>query len=107
VRENKEQYDESDEGDGMRPADSLGKWMKDHPHANQAHRILRYDKQILVGYCGKNFPAEGATLAVSGVLLCQECVRLWQVQLVAKREAIRPNKAALRLVTRAPSGQKR
>lgn len=57
----------------------LGKWVKDHPHANQVHSILRFDGSILIAYCGKTFPAGIATEA-TGVLQCQECRRLVKIR---------------------------
>jgi len=54
----------------------LGQWLKEHPHADQAHRVLRYDRQVLVSYCGRTFPIGAAVRSERAILLCPECVSL-------------------------------
>ena len=60
----------------MIPRDCVGRWLKDHPHNNAAHRVLRYDGETLVAYCGLQFPAADASKITLGAMLCPKCVRL-------------------------------
>ena len=68
----------------MIPCQCLGLWLKDHPHANQVHRVLRYDRETLVCYCGRTFPAIEAIAPNMAVLYCPDCTGLWK-----KHEAFR------------------
>ena len=61
----------------MIPYDCLGKWLKEHPHASELHRVLRYEREWLVTYCGRRFPSSLATKA-SGVLCCPTCTELYR-----------------------------
>lgn len=58
----------------------LGKWLKDHPHASQAHRILRYDRDLLVSFCGRVIPVAEAVTPRGGVLYCPVCTSRWRQQ---------------------------
>jgi hypothetical protein len=86
----------------MNPTSCLGKWLKDHPRASQAHRVLRYDRDLLVTYCGRTIPAAEAVAPVQSVAWCPDCTDLWRKQTAGKA---RPN-AALRLVTPPRNGAK-
>jgi hypothetical protein len=66
----------------MIPTRCLGLWLKDHPHASQAHRVLRYDRDVLVSYCGRMFPVGEASRSEMCVKLCPDCMAL-----VRKRDA--------------------
>ena len=68
------------------PRQSLGKWLKDHPRANVAHRVLRYDRQTLVCYCGRAIPAGEAVPPAGAVLCCPDCTGVWRRQIAEKRK---------------------
>jgi hypothetical protein len=58
------------------PCQCIGQWLKEAPGADQAHKIVRYDRDLLVSYCGRAFPVTLATRHVLGVRVCMECARL-------------------------------
>lgn len=55
------------------PAALMGLWLKDHPHSDQAHRILRQEGKSLVGICGIVFPVRDAAEVKFGVRHCLVC----------------------------------
>ena len=69
----------------MNVCECTGRWLKDHPHASQAHRVLRYDRDLLVCYCGQVIPADEAAFPNGGVLCCPACTALWRQQLADRR----------------------
>jgi hypothetical protein len=54
----------------------VGLWLKDHPHNDWACRIVRFDGETLVAYCGRQFLAKDAGRIVQGARLCPKCVEL-------------------------------
>ena len=58
----------------------IGKWLKDHPHSNQAHKVLRYDRDVLVSYCGRMIKACEAVEPVQSVACCPDCTGKWRQQ---------------------------
>jgi len=60
----------------MIPRQYLGLWLKEAITTDLGHRVLRYDHAYLVSYCGRRFPADGATRPLLGVRLCTDCVIL-------------------------------
>jgi hypothetical protein len=62
------------------PRSLLGKWLKDHPHSNLAHRVLRFDRETLVSYCGRVFPMSEAVEPVQSVACCPDCTGKWRQQ---------------------------
>lgn len=60
----------------MIPRQYLGQWLKEAVPADVGHKILRYDHAYLVSYCGRRFPAEGATKPLLGVRKCSDCLTL-------------------------------
>jgi hypothetical protein len=59
----------------------IGQWLKNHPHADQVHCILRYDEFLLVAYCGCSFPYTEAVKPLMGVRRCVDCERLRRTHL--------------------------
>jgi hypothetical protein len=57
------------------PSSLLNQWLRDHPRANIAHRVLRYDGRELMAYCGRHFPADG-TSEQGGVVMCPQCLTM-------------------------------
>jgi hypothetical protein len=76
------------------PSSLLNQWLRDHPRANMAHRVLRYDwcelprrleadgmahqgheALMLMAYCGRHFPADG-TSEQGGVVMCPQCLTM-------------------------------
>jgi hypothetical protein len=64
----------------------IGKLLKEHPNANLAHRILRFDHTLLVAYCGQLIPIKEASTSTLGVLICSECSRLWKLRIADKEK---------------------
>jgi hypothetical protein len=71
----------------INPRQFLGCWLKDHPHASHAHRVLRYDRELLVCYCGRTFPVGEAFAPVQGVSYCPECTTRSKKQDADKRNS--------------------
>ena len=69
----------------MEPRLSLNRWLKDHPHASQAHRVRYYDAEMLVCYCGHTIPAAVAVAASQTVACCPSCTVGWRKQVEAKK----------------------
>lgn len=63
----------------------LGRWLKEHPHDNQVHRVLRYDRDMLISYCGRAIPITEALMPQGGVLCCPACAGLSRQREDAKR----------------------
>jgi hypothetical protein len=63
----------------------LGRWLKVHPHDNLVHKVLRYDRETLVCYCGQAIPVLQAVLPTRGVLCCQTCAGLSRQREASKR----------------------
>jgi late competence protein required for DNA uptake (superfamily II DNA/RNA helicase) len=57
------------------PSALLNKWLRDHPRANTAHRVLRYQGDILITYCGRHFPMAEAS-EQGGVVMCPQCLTM-------------------------------
>jgi hypothetical protein len=53
----------------------VGKWWKDHPRSNIAHKILRFETETgtLITHCRKSFH-ESQTMRGIGVLHCPDCI---------------------------------
>jgi hypothetical protein len=62
----------------MNPAQYLGRWLKDHPRASQAHRVLRYDRDLLICYCGRVIPVGDAAAPSNSVACCPSCTGPWR-----------------------------
>jgi len=60
---------------GVSPYGALNKWLRDHPRANTAHKVLHYQGDVLMAYCGRKFPAGEASDGL-GVVLCAKCVTM-------------------------------
>lgn len=73
----------------MIPSQCLGRWLKEHPNDNQVHRILRYDRDRLVSYCGRVIPVLQAVLPTRGVLCCPGCAGLSKQREGSRRQALR------------------
>ncbi len=71
------------------PHQFLGRWLKEHPHANQMHRVLRFDRETLVCYCGRTFPVSDAFIPslAYAVRYCPDCTGLWQKQEADRQRA--------------------
>jgi hypothetical protein len=54
----------------------LGQWLKEVTATDVGHKILHYDGEILVSYCGRRFPADGIARPLLGVRLCPDCLIL-------------------------------
>jgi hypothetical protein len=61
----------------MNPRTCLYGWYKDHPHSDHAHRILRYDRDLLISQCGRVIPVREAVAVAQSVPCCMECARIW------------------------------
>jgi hypothetical protein len=68
------------------PSAWLNKWLRDHPRANVAHRILHYSGSELQAYCGRTFPADKAS-DKGGVILCAKCLALSQARKQSPQKA--------------------
>jgi hypothetical protein len=73
----------------MNPCLSLEKWLKEHPHANMAHRIFRIDGEKFVSYCGRSFPILEATGYRSGILLCSECQARFKARIQSRSRQLK------------------
>lgn len=60
---------------GVSPYGALNKWLRDHQRANTAHKVLHYQGDVLIAYCGRKFPA-GEASDQGGVVLCPKCVTM-------------------------------
>ena len=60
----------------MIPRQYLGLWLKEAVTTDLGHKVLRYDGEILVSYCGRRFPADGVARPLLGVCLCTDCLIL-------------------------------
>jgi hypothetical protein len=58
----------------VRPANPIGKWLKDHPRADVAHRVRQQNGMLLIAVCGRNMPREDAVLPQHGARLCESCL---------------------------------
>ena len=56
----------------------LGLWLKEAVTTDLGHKVLRYDGEILVSYCGRSFPAAGAARPLLGMRLCPDCLILYR-----------------------------
>jgi hypothetical protein len=54
----------------------LGLWLKEVVTTDLGHKILRYDGEILVSYCGRRFPADRVARPLLGMRLCPDCLIL-------------------------------
>lgn len=70
------------------PASLLNSWLRDHPRANMAHKVLHYHGSELIAYCGRKFPADESS-AQGGVLLCSKCWELSGQRNVAKLKTLK------------------
>ncbi len=72
----------------MNSRQCLGLWLKEAAATDVGHKILRYDDEYLVSYCGRGFPAESAAPPSLGVRLCPDCFRLSRRQEQDQRKAL-------------------
>jgi hypothetical protein len=56
------------------PRDPIGKWLKEHPRADVAHRVRRQNGTMLIATCGRNMLQSDAVLPRHGARLCEVCL---------------------------------
>jgi hypothetical protein len=59
-----------------RPHECLSQWLKVSPRTDVTHCILRYDRTLLVTYCGRTIPLKEAARPVLGARHCEICESL-------------------------------
>ena len=64
----------------------LGRWLKDHAHASQAHKVQRIDQGVILCYCGRMIKCCDAVQPVQSVLCCPDCTGKWRLQMEEKRK---------------------